>query len=145
MKTPITALLLAACAGSVCAQPSVGISIGINQPGVYGRINIGDVPRPALVLPTPVIISPPRVVVERPPVYLYVPPSHQRNWRRHCAHYNACGEQVYFVQESWVRERYAQEHPGGRHGDRRDDRRDNRQDRRGERGDQEGRGPGQGR
>ena len=28
------------------AQTSV--SIGINQPGVYGRINIGDVPPPAL-------------------------------------------------------------------------------------------------
>ncbi len=32
------------------AQTSV--SIGINQPGVYGRINIGDVPRRRSILPS---------------------------------------------------------------------------------------------
>lgn len=105
-------------AGSAMAQTSVGVSIGINQPGVYGRINIGDVPQPALVLPQPVIIAPPRVAVERAPVYLYVPPAHQQNWRRYCGRYNACGQPVYFVRETWVRERYEHEHPGwdrGRH------------------------------
>lgn len=111
-------LLATAAAGSAMAQTSVGVSIGINQPGVYGRINIGDVPQPALVLPQPVIISPPRVVVERAPVYLYVPPAHQQNWRRYCGRYNACGQPVYFVRETYVRERYEHEHPGwdrGRH------------------------------
>ena len=43
--------------GSAVAQPSVGVSIGINQPGVYGRVNIGDVPPPALILPQPVVIQ----------------------------------------------------------------------------------------
>jgi hypothetical protein len=104
--------------GLAHAQTSVGVSIGINQPGVYGRINIGDVPRPALVLPQPVIIAPQPYVEQRRPIYLYVPPEHQRNWRRYCGRYGACGQPVYFVQEQWVRERYEHEHPGwnnGRH------------------------------
>jgi len=118
MKTFI-ALVMAACAAApVLAQPSVGVSIGINQPGVYGRINIGDVPPPALVLPQPVVIAPPRYAVQRAPIYLYVPPAHQRDWRRYCGRYSACGQPVYFVRDEWVRERYTREHPGwdrGRH------------------------------
>ena len=132
MKKIIAIVLAAGAVGAAGAQTSVGVSIGINQPGVYGRINIGDVPRPALVLPQPVVIAQPRVVVERPPIYLYVPPAHQQNWRRYCGRYSACGQPVYFVRDEWVRERYTHEHPGwdrGRHrgwdkhdNDRRDDR-----------------------
>ena len=118
MKKIIATLLAAGAVGAAVAQPSVGVSIGINQPGVYGRINIGDVPRPALVLPQPVLIARPRVAVQAEPVYLYVPPTHQQNWRRYCGRYNACGQPVYFVRDQWVRERYSHEHPGwdrGRH------------------------------
>ena len=68
----IFALALAAAVGSAAAQTSV--SIGINQPGVYGRVHIGDVPAPALWRPEPVLVAPPRVVVQQQPVYLYVPP-----------------------------------------------------------------------
>jgi hypothetical protein len=116
MKKILAFALVAGIAGSALAQTSV--SIGINQPGVYGRISIGDVPRPALYYPEPVIITPPHVVVERRPIYLYVPPAHQQNWRRYCGQYSACGQPVYFVREEWVRERYEHEHPGwnnGRH------------------------------
>ena len=117
MKKTLAILLLSVGAiGSAAAQ--VGVSIGINQPGVYGRINIGDVPRPALVLPQPVLIAPPRLAVQPAPVYLYVPTAHQQNWRRYCGRYNACGQPVYFVRDQWVRERYEHEHPGwnrGRH------------------------------
>ncbi len=115
----IFALALAACAvAPVLAQPNVSVSIGINQPGVYGRINIGDVPPPALWRAEPVIIQQSPVVVERQPVYLYVPPAHEQNWRRYCGRYNACGQPVYFVRDDWVRERYEHEHPEwdrGRH------------------------------
>ncbi len=113
----LLALALAAAAPAI-AQPNVGVSIGINQPGVYGRIHIGDVPRPALYRAEPVIIQPSRVVVERQPVYLYVPPAHEQNWGRYCGRYQACGQPVYFVRDEWVRERYEHEHPGwnrGRH------------------------------
>lgn len=105
-----------AAAGVAAAQTSV--SIGINRPGVYGRIHIGDVPRPALVRSEPIIVRPSRVVVERQPVYLYVPIAHQSNWRQYCGRYSACGQPVYFVRDDWVRERYEREHPGwnrGRH------------------------------
>lgn len=135
MKRIIT-LVLAACAiGAAAAQPNVNVSIGINQPGVYGRINIGPLPMPALVLPQPVIIAQPRVVVERQPIYLYVPPAHQQDWRRHCGRYNACGQPVYFVHDHWVRERYEHEHPGWERGRHRGwDKRDGRG-----RGDEQGR------
>ena len=112
MKKVMALLLAAGAVGSAMAQPSVGISIGINQPGVYGRINIGELPGAALVLPQPVVVAPPAVVVPRRPIYLYVPPEHQRDWRRYCGRYGACGQPVYFVQEDWVRDRYSQEHPG---------------------------------
>jgi hypothetical protein len=116
MKKIFAFALVAGFAGAALAQTSV--SIGINQPGVYGRINIGNVPPPALVLPQPVIIQRPTVVYERSPIYLYVPPAHQQNWRQYCGRYNACGQPVYFVRDEWVRERYEHEHPGwnnGRH------------------------------
>lgn len=148
MKKIFALLLAVAAITSVHAETSVGVSIGINQPGVYGRINIGDVPRPALVYAQPVIIAPPAVAYERRPIYLYVPPVHQQDWRRHCGRYNACGQPVYFVQDQWVRERYQQEHPGwdkgrkrGKH-DRDDHRgRDDRgRDRDGDRGHGHGKG-----
>jgi hypothetical protein len=116
MKTILALVLAAGAIGTATAQTSV--SIGINQPGVYGRINIGDVPPPALYRPTPVIVAPPQVVVERRPIYLYVPVTHQQNWKRYCGQYSACGQPVYFVRDEWVRERYEHENPGwnrGRH------------------------------
>ena len=148
MKSIVLLALALGAVAPVLAQPSVGVSIGINQPGVYGRINIGDVPRPALVYAQPVIIQAPPVAYERQPIYLYVPPTHQQDWRRYCGRYSACNQPVYFVHDQWVRERYEHEHPGwnnGRHRghDKRahDDRgrRDGRDDRGGnDRGDDRG-------
>ncbi|HKX43740.1 MAG TPA: hypothetical protein VJO99_21450 [Burkholderiaceae bacterium] len=123
MKKLLVAALATAAVGSAMAQPSIGLSLGINEPGVYGQINIGALPAPALVAPRPVIITP--GVASVPPAYLYVPLAEQRNWRRYCAKYDACGRPVYFVREDWLRDRYAHEHPGwdhrgpaGRHGER---------------------------
>jgi hypothetical protein len=104
-------LLVAAPAVALCVLASspaqaavdVGVSIGISQPGVYGRIDIGQFPQPQVILPQPMIIQP---VYGRPapqPVYLWVPPGHRKNWRKHCREYNACGVPVYFVQENWYR------------------------------------------
>ena len=116
MKIVLALVLAIGVVDTATAQTSV--SIGINQPGVYGRINIGNVPPPALYRADPVIIASPRVVVDRQPVYLYVPPTHEQNWGRYCGQYNACGQPVYFVRDEWVRERYKSEHPSwnrGRH------------------------------
>ena len=130
-------LALAACAlAPAFAQTSVGVSIGINQPGVYGRIDIGNYPQPLLYYPQPVVIVPGPVAVYQQPIYLYVPPGHQKNWGKHCSRYNACGQPVYFVREDWVRERY-DERRG--YDDRRDDRGDYRKDKGHDKGHGKGR------
>lgn len=109
----LTALALTLMAVTpVIAEPSIGVSIGINRPGVYGRIDIGSYPAPAVVYPQPVVIAPAPVAVYQQPIYLYVPVTYQRDWGRYCGRYNACGQPVYFVQERWVRERYRHEHEG---------------------------------
>jgi hypothetical protein len=129
MKKFIALALAATVAAPVFASTNVGVSIGINQPGAYGRIDIGNYPQPAVVYAQPVIIAPPPVAIERRPIYLYVPPAHQHDWRRYCGRYQACGQPVYFVQEQWVRERYQREREEHRE-DRRDwrDRDDDRHD-----------------
>jgi hypothetical protein len=101
----------------------VGVSVSIGQPGFYGRIDIGNAPRPEYVNPQPIIIQPvPRGrTVE--PIYLRVPPGHQKHWKKHCREYNACGQPVYFVKDKWYNEVYAP-HYNKQHGDRHDDNRD---------------------
>ena len=142
MKRLIAGALAALAIGSAQAQPQVGVSVSVHQPGVWGRVDIGGLLPPALVLPQPVLISPPRVVVQREPIYLYVPPTHQQNWRRYCGRYGACGQPVYFVQDRWVRERYAEHHPGwdrGRHrGWDKHDKHDKHRDRDDDRGERRG-------
>lgn len=123
MKT-LAPLALALAALPALAQTSVGVSIGIHQPGVYGRIDIGNFPPPPVIYPQPVVIAPTPVAVYQRPVYLYVPPGHQKDWRKHCHRYAACGQPVYFVQEQWVVERWDErrgrgrgdDHPGRGHG-----------------------------
>lgn len=85
----------------VARATDVGVSIAISQPGVYGRIDIGRFPQPAVVVPQPVIIAPQPVGVVVQPVYMWVPPGHQKNWAKHCNRYNACGVPVYFVRDDW--------------------------------------------
>lgn len=55
--------LLSAAAASAT---DVGVSVQISQPGVYGRVDIGRFPQPAVVVPQPVIVQPPPVVVAHP-------------------------------------------------------------------------------
>ena len=113
------------------ANVDVGVSIGISQPGVYGRIDIGRFPQPQVIVQQPVLIT--RQARAPEPVYLWVPPGHQKHWRKHCGKYQACGVPVYFVQERWYQDHVMQpvrgdghEHRGERREDRRDDRRDDR-------------------
>src|SRR5574337_801069 len=81
MRKLFVALLAAAGFAAVSAHAQVGVSIGINEPGVYGQINIGGgYPPPALIYTQPVIVAPvPGVVAPPPPMYMYVPPRYQRN------------------------------------------------------------------
>ncbi|MDD2832767.1 MAG: hypothetical protein PHD12_02000 [Methylotenera sp.] len=101
----ISAFLL--CTANLSMAADVGVSISIGQPGFYGHIDIGDYPYP-----------PPRVIYRKPimvhrhtemvePVYLRVPPGHAKNWPKYCGRYHACGQPVYFVQDSWYQHEYA--------------------------------------
>ena len=109
----VLAAMAAACAAPAWSAMDVGVGVTIREPGVYGRIEIGNFPPPPVLYPQPVIIARPAVVVQQAPMYLYVPPGHAKNWGKHCGRYNACARQVYFVQENWVHERYEERHGKG--------------------------------
>ena len=106
MKRILVAAALGALAQGVMAA-DLGVSISIGDPNFYGRLDIGNFPRPALLYPQPMVIQPVPYGVAREPLYLRVPPGHAKNWRKHCARYNACGYPVYFVQDRWYSDVYA--------------------------------------
>ena len=139
MKRFLFAAAVAAATAPAFAA-DVGVSVSVGQPGFYGRIDIGNVPPPQLIYQEPIVIQSVRVV--RQPIYLHVPPGHAKNWRKHCHKYNACGQQVYFVQENWYNDVYVphyRDHSDGRgerHGRGHDERHGN--------GHDEGRGNGHG-
>jgi hypothetical protein len=162
MKKLITALSVAAAslwlAAPAQAEVDVGVSIAISQPGVYGRIDIGQFPQPRVLVPQPLVVVPaPR---RMQPVYMWVPPGHRKNWKRHCSDYGACGVPVYFVDHRWYDNHVRHSGPyyradrgadrgadrrDDRRGDARDDRRDGRDDRRDDRrGNGKGNGNGNG-
>ncbi|GAB4474571.1 MAG: hypothetical protein OHK0044_19380 [Burkholderiaceae bacterium] len=124
----LLAMVLAAVAVTPAAYATdIGVSVEISQPGVYGRIDIGRFPQPAVVVPQPVIIAPPPPNVVVQPIYMWVPYGHRKNWAKHCHRYNACGYPVYFVRHDWYEQHV-------RRGD----------DRRGRDDDDRGRGKGKG-
>ena len=133
---------IAAFSGAAPAQTAdVGVSISVGEPGFYGRIDIGNVPQPVLVYPRPVVIQLVPMGVVAQPVYLHVPPGHAKNWRKHCARYDACGQPVYFVQDRWYNTVYVPEYRRyreGRYDDRDGERRDH--DEHGDRGNHGGKG-----
>lgn len=132
----ILALLTLAAAAAVLpaqAATNIGVTIGINAPGQYGRIDIDNYPRPVPMLHAPVVYAPTPVAQYQRPIYLYVPQAHQSNWGRYCGGYGACGQPVYFVPETYVRDEYRREH-------------DNRNGRKAMKSrDRDNRGPGHGR
>jgi hypothetical protein len=150
--TLISALLLSASLGAQATD--VGVSISIGDPNFYGHIDIGNFPQPRVIYPEPVII-------ERgghyAPVYLRVPPGHAKHWSKHCRKYNACNQEVYFVQDSWYNNqyvpRYRQQHGDhgrpdygdrGRHDYKHDDKRDKHEGKRDKHDDHPGKGHGNG-
>jgi hypothetical protein len=108
-KSLLTAsMVLGLVATALVAAPvfaqDVGVSVSIGHPGFYGRIDIGDAPRPRILYREPVVVE--RVRIPEP-IYLRVRPGHAKHWRKHCREYNACGERVYFVQDAWYTNVYA--------------------------------------
>lgn len=91
----------------------LNLSISMGEPGFYGRIDIGDAPKPAVIYVKPVIVhreSTPRYVE---PIYLHVPPGYEKHWSKHCREYDACGRPVYFVKDTWYEETYVPSHGHG--------------------------------
>jgi len=106
MKSISIAVALAAVSVGASAQ-NVGVSVSVDQPGLYGRIDIGNVPQPPVfVYQQPVVVMQTPVAVHQRPIYLHVPPGHEKHWAKHCAQYNACGQPVYFVREDWYQQQY---------------------------------------
>jgi len=117
----IAAVLAAATVTTPALAADVGVSISIGDPGFYGRLDIGDYPPPQVIYRQPRVIQ--RVAMDRPPIYLRVPPGHAKHWSKNCRKYNACGERVYFVKDSWYNREYAPRYREQQR-DRRDERRD---------------------
>lgn len=110
------ALLVIAPATAIAAD--VGVSIQVGQPGFYGRIDVGALPAPPVIYQQPVVVMPAPIPVAQQPIYLRVPPGHAKKWHKHCHRYNACGQQTYFVTETWYSTVYAPAYhpPHGRDG-----------------------------
>jgi len=138
MHKKITALV-----GFLLLQGSAHLfasDLGINvilssevRPGVYGQVEIGNMPPPRVVYTRPVRIVADKRYYRAEPVYLNVPPDHSKNWSRHCREYQACGRKVYFVRtreydsdyQRYERERkYYDHHPRKEYRDERDHRDD---------------------
>jgi hypothetical protein len=125
-RAAVAAAAVFAVAVAAPAFADVGVSISVSQPGVYGRVDVGQYPQPQLVVQQPVIIArPPRAEPPPPPVYMWVPPAQRTHWSRYCGQYHACGAPVYFVQDGWYREHVRRDDhhdrgrgPGGDHGPR---------------------------
>lgn len=104
------ALLLALLASPALAA-DIGVSITVDEPGFYGRIDIGNLPAPRVVYPKPIVIKTVPAARPAPPLYLRVPPGHAKNWLKYCHKYDACGQPVYFVRDDWYNDVYV---PGKR-------------------------------
>jgi hypothetical protein len=112
MKKILCAALLGACVTPAFAG-DVGVSINIGQPGFYGQIDIGNVPRPQVIYQQPVVIQRAPQFVAAEPIYLHVPAGHEKHWGKHCAQYNACGRPVYFVRDDWYNNEYVPRYRNG--------------------------------
>jgi len=129
---------LAGTLTSAQAATNVGVSVSVNQPGFYGRVDIGDQP-PVLLYPQPVIIQQSPYGARQRPIYMRVPPGHSKNWARYCGQYGACGQPVYFVRDAQPPRYDRDDHDHRDH-----DRNGWREDERGGRGDRDERGHGRG-
>ena len=139
MKRLLSAIALAAATAVPALAADVHVSGGIGQGGLYGRIDIGHFPQPQVIYREPIVIRPAPVSAIRQPIYLHVPPGHAKHWDKHCGKYNACGQPVYFVEESWYNNVYAPRYHASRGRDRDEASHDRRKR------DPHGRGHGKGR
>lgn len=113
MKKLIFAALIATATSGAIAQ----ITIPLGDSGYYGRIDIVGLGAPPVIYREPIVVERTRDYRPVEPIYLRVPPGHAKNWRRHCAAYDACHRPVYFVEERWYTDTYVPRYRG-HHGER---------------------------
>jgi len=105
---------VAACCvvlSSAATAADVGVSIQFSQPGMFGRVDIGQFPQPQVIVAQPLIVAPPPAAMPPPEaVYLWVPLEHRKHWERYCGQYHACGHPVYFVNHVWYKEHVMARH-----------------------------------
>ena len=114
MRHVVTALVLALC-GAPAVAGDVAVSVSVGEPGFYGQIEIGNMPRPAVVYTQPVVVERAPEYHEVAPIYLHVPPGHEKHWSKHCREYGACGRPVYFVKDEWYNNEYVQHYKRAEH------------------------------
>ncbi len=101
------ALTGAVVPGSALASPAFAqVGVSVNVPGIYGQIDIGGYPPPQTIYAQPTVIERAPGYGEQPPLYLHVPTGQERQWKRYCRQYDACGRPVYFVRDTWYRNVY---------------------------------------
>jgi hypothetical protein len=88
----------------IAAADSIGSARAASSttatPGVYGRLDVDSKQSPPLVYEQAMFIEAPETAGKVQPVYLHVPPEHAKNWKKHCAKYQACKQPVYFVKSA---------------------------------------------
>jgi hypothetical protein len=127
MKRILACAVLTAGLTSIAAAADVGVSIQFAEPGVFGRVDIGQFPQPQVIVARPVMIEPAPPAMPPPePLYLWVPLEHRQHWERYCRQYHACGHPVYFVNHVWYKNHVMahRERAEERHAERRDEGRD---------------------
>lgn len=89
------------------AAANVGVGVAIEELAeYYGRIDVQSVPAAWLVYEKPQTIEPAAGGSGVAPIYLRVPAEHHRKWFKYCREYQACGQPVYFVKDSWYKKMY---------------------------------------
>ena len=58
MKHFLCALLIVIVSATAVHATDVGVSVSVAQPGFYGRVDVGNVPRPAVIYARPVVVHP---------------------------------------------------------------------------------------
>jgi hypothetical protein len=101
-KVAVAAFVMAA-GSQIAAADSMDTRTASNAqatPGVYGRVEVTGKQNPPLVYEQAMFIEAPATAGRVEPVYLHVPPEHAKNWKKHCAQYQACRQPVYFVKSA---------------------------------------------
>jgi hypothetical protein len=106
MNRSLAALALIAIGSSAPVLAEVGVSVTLGEPEFHGRIELDEgYYRPRVVYDRPVVLD--RRFRNMAPIYVRAPRDQYRDWRRHCAKYEACERPVYFVRDEWYTQIYA--------------------------------------